>query len=250
MSYRLDEIDRRIIHDLMVDARNTSAPMIAEEVNVSPGTIRNRIDSLEENGVIKGYTATVDFEKAEGRLTSLYMCTVPAAERERLALEVQSIPGVINVRVLMAGKRDLHVVAVGEDTEDLRRIARELSELNIEVEDEELLQTEIRSPYGPFAPQEASDGTEAARATDIITLADDTEVVEVVVRPEAPIVGESLGEAREEGILGEDVVVVSVERDGETLTPGDDTVLSPDDVVTLLPRDVSTEDLLEIFVGE
>lgn len=250
MSYRLDEIDRRIIHDLMIDARNTSAPMIAEEVNVSPGTIRNRIDSLEENGVIKGYTATVDFEKAEGRLTSLYMCTVPAAERERLALEVQSIPGVINVRVLMAGKRDLHVVAVGEDTEDLRRIARELSELNIEVEDEELLQTEIRSPYGPFAPQEASDGTEAARATDIITLADDTEVVEVVVRPEAPIVGESLGEAREEGILGEDVVVVSVERDGETLTPGDDTVLSPDDVVTLLPRDVSTEDLLEIFVGE
>lgn len=250
MSYRLDEIDRRIIHDLMIDARNTSAPMIAEEVNVSPGTVRNRIGRLEENGVIKGYTATVDFEKAEGRLTSLYMCTVPAAERERLALEVQSIPGVVNVRVLMAGKRDLHVVAVGEDTEDLRRIARELSEHNIEVEDEELLQTEIRSPYGPFAPEEASDGTEAARATDIITLADDTEVVEVVVRPEAPIVGESLGEARDEGILGEDVVVVSVEHDGEALTPGDDTVVSPDDVVTLLPRDVSTEDLLEIFVGE
>ena len=179
MSYRLDEIDRRIIHDLMVDARNTSAPMIAEEVNVSPGTIRNRIDSLEENGVIKGYTATVDFEKAEGRLTSLYMCTVPAAERERLALEVQSIPGVVNVRVLMAGKRDLHVVAVGEDTEDLRRIARELSELDIEVEDEELLQTEIRSQYGPFAPEEAPEETETASATDIVTLADDTEVVEV-----------------------------------------------------------------------
>lgn len=250
MSYRLDEIDRRIIYDLMVDARNTSAPMIAEEVNVSPGTVRNRIDSLEENGVIKGYTATVDFEKAEGRLTSLYMCTVPAAERERLALEVQSIPGVVNVRVLMAGKRDLHVVAVGEDTEDLRRIARELSELDIEVEDEELLQTEIRSPYTPFAPEEASNETEKTRATDIITLADNTEVVEVVVRPEAPIVGKSLGEARDEGILGENVVVISVERDGETLTPGNDTVVSPDDVVTLLPRDVSTEDLLGIFVGE
>jgi DNA-binding Lrp family transcriptional regulator len=248
MSYRLDEIDRRIIYDLMVDARNTSAPMIAEEVNVSPGTIRNRIDSLEENGVIKGYTATVDFEKAEGRLTSLYMCTVPAAERERLALEVQSIPGVVNVRVLMAGKRDLHVVAVGEDTEDLRRIARELSELDIEVEDEELLQTEINSPYAPFAPAETED-TETARATDIITLADDTEVIEVVVRPDAPIVGESLGGARDDGTLGEDVVVVSVERDGETLTPGDDTVVKPDDVVTLLPRDASTEDILGIFVG-
>ena len=66
MAHRLDEIDRRIIHALMDDARNTSAPMIAEGLNVSAGTVRNRIDRLEAEDVIQGYTATVNFERAGG----------------------------------------------------------------------------------------------------------------------------------------------------------------------------------------
>jgi len=66
MSHHLDEIDRRILHALMSDARNTSAPMIAEGLNVSAATVRNRIERLEEEGVIRGYTAIVDFEQADG----------------------------------------------------------------------------------------------------------------------------------------------------------------------------------------
>jgi DNA-binding Lrp family transcriptional regulator len=246
MAHRLDEIDRRIIHALMDDARNTSAPMIADDLNVSAGTVRNRIDRLEEEGVIQGYAATIDFERADGRLTSLYMCTVPAADRERLALAARSIPGVINVRILMAGRRDLHVVAVGEDTEDLRSIARSLSELDIRIEDEELLQTEIRSPYAPFGP----DGSErASGATDVVTLADGAEVIEVGVAENAPIVGYSVPDARRDGLLPETSVVVSIERDGGIIQPDEETTIEGEDVVTLLPRDSSRNDVIEAFIG-
>lgn len=247
MIHRLDEIDRRIIHALMDDARNTSAPMIAEGLNVSAGTVRNRIDRLETEGVIQGYTATIDFERADGRLTSLYMCTVPAADRERLALAAQSIPGVINVRILMAGRRDLHVVAVGEGTEDLREIARSLSALDIRIEDEELVQTEIRSPYAPFRPDDAE---QSATATDIVTLADGAEVIEVAVAESAPIVGESFSSARERGVLPAAAMVVSVERDGRVIQPDDDTTIAADDVVTLLPRGVSRDAVLAAFGGD
>jgi DNA-binding Lrp family transcriptional regulator len=246
MSHRLDGIDRQIIYALMDDARNTSAPMIAEDLHVSAGTIRNRIDRLEEEGIIQGYTATVDFERAGGRLTSLYMCTVPADERERLALAAQTIPGVINVRILMAGRRDLHVVAVGEDTEDLRDIARSLSELDIRIEDEELVQTEIRSPYAPFGPDESP---ESAGATELVTLADGTEVLEIVLPADSPAVGESFGALRESELLPEEVVVVSIERDGEIIRPTDGTSFEADDVLTLLPRGTSQEKLLESMVG-
>ncbi|MEF8779728.1 MAG: winged helix-turn-helix transcriptional regulator [Haloferacaceae archaeon] len=246
MTFRLDEIDRRIIHALMVDARNTSATEIAEGLNVSAGTVRNRIDRLEEEGVIQGYTATVDFERADGRLTSLYMCTVPAAERERLALAAQSIPGVVNVRILMAGRRDLQVVAVGEDTEDLREIARSLSELDIQIEDEELLQTEIRSPYAPFGPDESR----SSQGTNVVTLPDGTDVLEVAVSEDAQIAGESIARARERGLLSAGVVVVSIERDGEIVRPADGTVVEPDDVVTLLPRETSGEGVLDPFLGK
>ena len=54
MANRLDEIDRRVLYHLAADARDTSAPAIAEEVNVSAGTIRNRIRQLEADGTIKG----------------------------------------------------------------------------------------------------------------------------------------------------------------------------------------------------
>jgi len=246
MTHRLDNIDRHIIHALMDDARNTSAPMIAENLSVSAGTIRNRIDRLEEEGIIQGYHATIDFERADGRLTSLYMCTVPADDRERLALAAQTIPGVINVRILMAGRRDLHVVAVGEDTEDLREIARSLSELDIQIEDEELLQTEIRSPYTPFAPEEA---TQSSETTNIVTLPDGTEVIEVVVPETSPAAGRSFEAIRDEGILPEEVIVVSIERDGEVLRPADETIVDPDDVITLLPRGTTREDLIESFLN-
>ena len=246
MSHRLDGIDRQIIYALMDDARNTSAPMIAEDLHVSAGTVRNRIDRLEEEGIIQGYTTTVDFERAGGRLTSLYMCTVPADERERLALAAQTIPGVINVRILMAGRRDLHVVAVGEDTEDLREIARSLSELDIQIEDEELVQTEIRSPYAPFGPEESS----STGATNVVTLPDGTEVLEIVVPDGSPVVDESLAEIRQREQLDEDPVMVSIERDGDILRPTEETMMQPDDVVTLLPRDASKEEILAAFLGE
>lgn len=73
----------------------------------------------------------------------------------------------------MAGKRDLQVVAVGEDTEDLRNIARELSALDISIEDEELLQTELRSPYEPFGPD---DSNSSITGINTISLANGTDI--------------------------------------------------------------------------
>jgi DNA-binding Lrp family transcriptional regulator len=246
MTHRLDDIDRHILHALMDDARNTSAAAIAEEIDVSDGTVRNRIDRLEAEGVIQGYTATVDFERAGGRLTSLYMCTVPAADRDRLALAARSIPGVVNVRVLMAGRRDLHVVAVGKDTEDLREIARSLSELDIQIEDEELLQTEIQSTYEPFAPDSPDHSSEP---TEVVTLPDGIDVVEVAVSENAPVAGRSLSAAREDGVLDDEVVVVSLERDGEIHLPTDDTVVRSDDIATLLPRGSDVKTVVAAFGG-
>jgi len=230
----------------MTDARNTSAPMIAEDLNVSPATVRNRIERLEEEGVIRGYTAIIDFEQAGGRLTSVFMCTVPADERERLALAARSIPGVINVRVLMAGRRDLQVVAVGEETSDLREIARTLSGLDIRIEDEELLQTELHTPYSKFL----SDDAEHPVVTDTVTLADGTAVIEVCVTEEAPIVGLTPAEAREKRFLSDDSTVISIERDGSIIHPVDDTTIRPNDVVTVLPKESSEDDVLGAFLTE
>jgi DNA-binding Lrp family transcriptional regulator len=246
MEYRLDEIDRRILHALMGDARNTSAPTIAEAVNVSAGTIRNRINRLEEHGIIEGYTAQVDFERADGRLTNLYMCTVPVSDRETLAQEARTIPGVINVRELMTGRRNLHVLAVGEDTDDLRRISRALSTLGIEIDEEDLVQNETFDAYSPFGP---TDAAASHPSTDFISLAGGAKVAEVTVRADAPITGHTLADAVERGLLDEEALVIAIERDDTVLTPHGETAIQSDDVVTVLSRQGDRERTLEAFLG-
>jgi len=245
--YRLDEIDRRIIHALMTDARNTSSPAIAEEVNVSSATVRNRIKQLEEHGIIRGYTAQVDFERADSRLTTLYICNVPVAEREALARNARTVPGVVNVRELMTGRRNLHVLAVGENTDDLHRIARTLSELDIEIEDETLVQRESASPYAPFGPDEEATGQ---GATNLISLTGEADVVEATVREDARVAGRSIREVATQGVLDDETLVVAIERDDHELTPHGETVLRPGDIVTLLSRGGDVDAALAAFSGQ
>ena len=55
MGNRIDEVDEQILYYLAEEARHTSAPDIADEVDIAPPTARNRISRLEESSVIAGF---------------------------------------------------------------------------------------------------------------------------------------------------------------------------------------------------
>jgi DNA-binding Lrp family transcriptional regulator len=55
----LDAVDRKIIALLRENARR-SFQDIGERVSLSAPAVKRRVDRLERDGVIKGYTATVD----------------------------------------------------------------------------------------------------------------------------------------------------------------------------------------------
>ncbi len=246
MGYRLDEIDRRIIYYLMRNARDTSAPQIATEVNVSSGTIRNRIQQLEDHGILTGFHANVDFERVDGRLTNLFTCTAPVPNRETLAQRILDIPGVINVRELMTGRGNLQVKAVGNDTSDLSRIARELSNRGLEIEGEDLIQNERFQPYHPFGPDK--EGRHISM-TDFVSLSGEADVAELAISGDSPIANKTLKEAGTEGLIGDDILVIAIERDDSMLTPRGDTRIRPDDVVTVFSREGVSDDALEGFSG-
>lgn len=242
--YRLDDIDRRILFALMQDGRNTTAASIAETVNVSGATVRNRIHNLEERGIVRGYPAQVDFEQAGGKLTNLYLCNVPVPEREALAHRARALPGVVNVRTLMTGRENLHVVAIGEDTADLQRVARNLSQLGIEIEDEDLVEDEFFSPYSPFNPM---DQPQTAAPEDVISLTGEATIVQLTVHPDAPIADQTLQAASRQGVLDDNTLVIGIERDDRELTPHGNTEIRPDDVVTVLSRSHSDGSELDVF---
>lgn len=244
MANRLDEIDRRILYHLAEDARNTSAPMIAEEMNVSAGTIRNRINQLEDRGVIEGYHAAINYERVDGSLMNLLVCDTAVPDREKLAKQALRIPGVVNVRELMTGRGNLHVTVIGEDTNDLTHIGRALSELGLDIVDEGLLQCEYFTPYQPFGPEE---GLAEQPMANFMSLAGDAEVVSLTVAADAPVAGRTLREANKEGLIGADVLIVAIERENTILTPRGDTTIRPDDLATIFSRDGISDNLLSLF---
>lgn len=62
--YELDAIDREILYALQEDARNLSSGEIADRTEASSSTVRKRIQRLESEGIIKGYSADVDYQKS------------------------------------------------------------------------------------------------------------------------------------------------------------------------------------------
>jgi DNA-binding Lrp family transcriptional regulator len=58
----LDELDKKIVEELCISSQG-SYRQIAKRLGVHPTTLIQRVKNLEEQGVIKGYRANVDYLK-------------------------------------------------------------------------------------------------------------------------------------------------------------------------------------------
>jgi len=155
--HSIDDLDRHIIHALQRDARHTSATTIAESLDVSARTVRNRIHKLEDAGVIRGYDVDVDYEAAGYQLHTLIVCTAPIHQREEVARRALDVEGVVAIREVMTGADNVHVEVVGTDGNDLSRIGRDLNDIGLEVVDEDLIRNEYTRPFHPFSADAVSD---------------------------------------------------------------------------------------------
>jgi DNA-binding Lrp family transcriptional regulator len=146
----IDDVDRAILHALQEDARNTSSGDIAERTGTSDSTVRKRIQQLESDGVIKGYSADVDYQKSGHPLRMLLYCTASIPERGELIPDILKIDGVVSVQELVTGEQNLLVTAVGESDSDITPVAQELLDMGLTVADEVLVRSHETTPFGKF----------------------------------------------------------------------------------------------------
>ena len=150
----IDDVDRAILYALQDDARNASSGDIAERTGTSDSTVRKRIQRLEDDGIIKGYGARVDYQRSGYPLRMLLFCTAAIPERGDRVEEILEIDGVVSVQELVTGDRNLLVTAVGESDEDITPVARELLEMGLTVADEVLVRSHETTPFGGFEVDE------------------------------------------------------------------------------------------------
>jgi DNA-binding Lrp family transcriptional regulator len=150
----IDDVDRAILYALQEDARSMSSGDIAERTGTSDSTVRKRIQRLQSDGIIKGYSANVDYQKSGYPLRMLLYCTASIAERGELVPEILRIDGVVSVQELVTGEQNLLVTAIGESDSDITPVAQELLDMGLTVADEVLVRSHETTPFSKFNPEE------------------------------------------------------------------------------------------------
>lgn len=146
----IDDVDRAIIHALQEDARNMSSGDIAERTGTSDSTVRKRIQRLESNEIIKGYSADIDYQKSGYPLRMLLFCTATIAERGEFIPKILELDGVVSVQELVTGEQNLLVTVVGESDNEITPVAQELLDMGLTVADEVLVRSHESTPFGKF----------------------------------------------------------------------------------------------------
>lgn len=156
-SMDIDDVDKGILYLLQHDARRITTEKMGEAVGVSASTVRNRIEGMEETGIVRGYYPDIDYDKAGLQLHVLFICSAPNPNRERLARKARKVGGVVTVQEVLNGKDNVQIEAVGTDTDDIARISDSLSEIGLEVQNSKILKSTYLQPFDHFGKEIVTD---------------------------------------------------------------------------------------------
>jgi len=130
----MDEKDSKILETLKEDGR-ASYTQIAEELDVSEGTIRNRVRNMQEEGVIEKFTVETDQENVSAVVLA--------------KLSTSSMPGKIikdfptGLKIYeVTGEHDLVINIGREDMEEINNVVDEIR--NIEGVSETLTKSVLK----------------------------------------------------------------------------------------------------------
>ncbi len=120
----MDTIDRRLLIELLRDARS-SLRRLSEEMNVSPATLHNRLTRLVQEGIIKGFTALIDYTKLGYSLSAVIMTKVDGKHLVEFEREVANADNVVAVYDVV-GEYDVVLIAKFRSVEDLDTFLKQL----------------------------------------------------------------------------------------------------------------------------
>lgn len=122
----VDRFDMAILRELVADSRKTLQE-IGAAVSLSPTACWSRIKRLEAEGVIKRYTADLNFAKLGWRDTVVVHLTLDSHTDEALyefGQTLATIPEVMQA-YLISGDYDYFIRIAVKDTRDYERLLRE-----------------------------------------------------------------------------------------------------------------------------
>ncbi len=127
--YALDDVDHQIL-DVLIENARTPFTDIAKKLNVSAGTIHVRVKKMEDAGIIKGATLTVDYQKMGYSFISHVGIFLSKTSKIRQVLkDLKKIPNV-TIAYITAGKYNIFCKIRAKDTNHAKEIIFEIDDID------------------------------------------------------------------------------------------------------------------------
>jgi len=130
MYKKLDELDRTLVANLVEDS-SLSSKELARRLAVHPNTLLQRIKRLERNGIIKKYTAVVDYSKLGYSLQGVILLSANMNSKwEEKLKPVVDMPEVVSF-VLLTGDFDALIQVRVSSHDELVKVLRKIVETGV-----------------------------------------------------------------------------------------------------------------------
>ncbi|WP_232703022.1 HTH-type transcriptional regulator Lrp [Halobacterium wangiae] len=119
-----ENLDARLVNELLGDGR-ASLRSLGEDLGVSVTTVSNHLQTLEEGGVIQGYTPIVNYDELGYDVTAILQLKVEGGALPDITGRLRGHKQMVSVYEVTG---DYDVVAVGKfkDTDDMNALIKEL----------------------------------------------------------------------------------------------------------------------------
>ena len=125
---KLDNNDQKLLRLIKEDSK-LSVQSLAKETGLPPTTVHNRIKKLEQLGIIRRYTADIDWRKAGKQILAFILVsfeyilpTGGKVQQEDAAKEIRGMPDVEEVSILTGGA-DMLVKVRAKDLDELNGLS-------------------------------------------------------------------------------------------------------------------------------
>ncbi|MBS3814543.1 Lrp/AsnC family transcriptional regulator [Candidatus Bipolaricaulota bacterium] len=114
-----ERLNKKILKTLMEDGRK-SIRKVAREIDVSPSTVSNHLEDLMEDGVIKRFKPSIDYEKLGFDLTAITKIQAKGSEITNIVDRLKEEGSLTHVYEI-TGEFDILVIGKFDSRESMNR---------------------------------------------------------------------------------------------------------------------------------
>lgn len=125
---KLDEIDRQIL-DILIDNTKTPFTDIAKTLLISAGTVHVRVKKMEDAGIIKGSSLTLDYKKLGYTFIAYIGILLEKTSHTKFVLKALELVPFVTVAHITTGKFNIFCKIRAKSTDHAKNIIFEIDDI-------------------------------------------------------------------------------------------------------------------------